>query len=120
MNKIYIVNNYVVYDDGAIIDDGELLPVEIGISDKMYDILISTKDFKDIDNYVYNRTDYFDNLLEIFDTDVGYEDTNYIKVVSEIEAIYKDEDCEEEILATHLGKDSSFIMKSGVFILNNL
>jgi hypothetical protein len=118
IEKIYILNDYVVEDDAGILEDGELPAIEVKIPKNIKEILVNTKDLNDIESYLFNKTDYLDTLLEFFDEYVGYTDSDRIFINSSIISIFNDEEQSDEINIINTEKETNFNMKDSLFLVS--
>jgi len=117
MNKtITITLNYEIVDDGVIIEDGDFSPISFRVSNKIYELLVHSKDFLEIEKYVMNKTDYPDLLMEKIEEEAEYLSGDFMELNITIDGIYEDELLEKVIDIINNPSELTITFQDGVFV----
>jgi len=117
MNKdITITCSYEIIDDSITIEDGEFTPITFKVSEKIHKLLVHSRDYLEIEDYIMNKTDYSDLLLERIEEEAEYISGDFMRILITIDGIFNDEIMEKEISIINNSKELTFSFQDGSFV----
>jgi hypothetical protein len=113
---ITIACSYEIIDDSVTIEDGEFSPITFRVSEKVHKLLTHSRDYLEVENYIMNKTDYSDLLLEKIEEEAQYISGDFMQLSITIDGVYNDEVLEKEITIINNAEELTFGFQDGIFI----